>query len=231
MTDDARVSEWLRELQDPGKRDDAARRIFDTYARQLLALIRRNLSSDLAGRIEELDIMQSVFGSFFRCSDKVPDGSSVFGLLVDLALKKTRSVARYHYAQKRSVRAESAAAAEQLESARRPVAEDSAARQASIAPEPEESAASPEFDSWFDLESLELLALGATPEQAMAVIDIFTSLPDELKPVISLKIEGLSEDAIAKRLNWSRRKVSRRLDLIRRILEQRRTFEQDIRPA
>jgi RNA polymerase sigma-70 factor (ECF subfamily) len=86
---------------------DAATQLYLRYAQRLRGLARAQLSPDLAGRIDLDDIVQSVFGSFFRrASDgyyDVPVGEELWRLFLVLALNKIRGQAAFHRAARRDV--------------------------------------------------------------------------------------------------------------------------------
>jgi RNA polymerase sigma-70 factor (ECF subfamily) len=84
---------------------DAASLLYHRYAHRLLALVHARHYPDLASRVDHEDIVQSVFGSFFRRirrgSYDVPDGDDLWKLLLVIALHKIRKRAAYHHAAKR----------------------------------------------------------------------------------------------------------------------------------
>src|SRR5947209_7606421 len=87
---------------------DAARVLYQRYAERLRALARSQSSPDLAGRVDDDDIVQSVFGSFFRRvthgSYDVPDGEELWNLFLVITLNKIRAKGNYFRARKRDVR-------------------------------------------------------------------------------------------------------------------------------
>jgi RNA polymerase sigma-70 factor, ECF subfamily len=91
-----------------GGSQDAATEIYLRYARRLRGLARAQLSVDLARKVEIDDIVQSVFGSFFRGVNnelyQVPAGEELWKLLLVIALHKIRDQGRYHTTAKRDVR-------------------------------------------------------------------------------------------------------------------------------
>ncbi|MFO1062776.1 MAG: sigma-70 family RNA polymerase sigma factor [Pirellulales bacterium] len=88
--------------------DDAATELYRRYAERLLRLAELRTGQDLAARVQPEDIVQSVFRTFFRRANEgeyeVPDGETLWKLLMVMALNKIRSVADYHRAGKRDVR-------------------------------------------------------------------------------------------------------------------------------
>ncbi len=87
---------------------DAAQEIYQRYAKRLRSLAQSQLSNRLAGRVGADDIVQSVFGSFFRgvkgAFYDVPRGEELWKLLLVIALHKIRNEGDYHLAAKRDVR-------------------------------------------------------------------------------------------------------------------------------
>ena len=87
---------------------NAAHELYRRYSHRLRALARAQMSAELAGRVEVDDIVQSVFGSFFRGVNgalyDVPKGEELWKLLLVIALHKIRNQGTYHQAGKRDVR-------------------------------------------------------------------------------------------------------------------------------
>jgi len=93
------------------------------YVGRLTTLARANLSTQLAGRIDAEDIVQSVFRRFFQAVERgrydVPRGADLWSLLMVIALNRVRGETRFQRSARRSVdktcdlsRAEQTAAAE-----------------------------------------------------------------------------------------------------------------------
>jgi RNA polymerase sigma-70 factor (ECF subfamily) len=88
---------------------DAAAALYLRYAERLHALTRSKTSSALAARLDPEDVVQSVFRTFFRRASEghydIPDGDELWKLLLVISLNKIRTLAGYHRAAKRDVRA------------------------------------------------------------------------------------------------------------------------------
>ena len=88
-----------------GGDQDAATVLYARYARWLTTLVRRRCSTMLASCAGVDDIVQSVFGSFFRRIGQnhydVPDGDELWKLLWVIAMNKIRTKAVYYHAAKR----------------------------------------------------------------------------------------------------------------------------------
>ncbi len=87
---------------------DAATTLYHRYAQRLLALAHAKCADDLAARVDAEDIVQSVFGSFFRGAAQgfydAPSGEEIWGLLLVISLNKIRAKGAHHRAAKRDVR-------------------------------------------------------------------------------------------------------------------------------
>lgn len=87
---------------------DAATELYLRYAQRLRGLARAQLSTDLSKQVEIEDVVQSVFGSFFRGVNcalyDVPAGEELWRLLLVIAVHKIRNQGTYHHAAKRDTR-------------------------------------------------------------------------------------------------------------------------------
>lgn len=87
---------------------DAATQLYLRYAYRLRLLAQARCSPALARHVGLDDIVQSVFGSFFRRAAEgvydVPDGNELWNLLLVITLNKIRAKAIFHQARKRDVR-------------------------------------------------------------------------------------------------------------------------------
>jgi RNA polymerase sigma-70 factor (ECF subfamily) len=88
--------------------EDAATQIYARYACRLRALAQAQCSADLARREEVSDLVQSVFGSFFRGVKRghydVPAEEDLWKLFLVIALHKIRRKGNFHRRAKRDVR-------------------------------------------------------------------------------------------------------------------------------
>jgi RNA polymerase sigma-70 factor, ECF subfamily len=86
----------------------AATALYLRYVRRLRRVIRAQVSVELARRVDPEDVIQSVFGSFFRRLDSdlydVPPGGELWNLFLVMALNKIRNLAAFHRAGKRDMR-------------------------------------------------------------------------------------------------------------------------------
>ncbi len=87
--------------------DDAATELYMRYAHRLQALTHAQTSNDLKQRVDNEDLVQSIFRTFFRRVARgqydVPDGEELWKLLLVIGLNKIRSTAVHHRAHKRDV--------------------------------------------------------------------------------------------------------------------------------
>ncbi len=88
--------------------EGAAAQIYLRYGHRLRALARAQSSRELARSIDAEEIVQSVFGSFFRGARKglydVPAGEELWRLFLVIALNKIRAKGAYYQAAKRAAR-------------------------------------------------------------------------------------------------------------------------------
>jgi RNA polymerase sigma factor (sigma-70 family) len=186
---------------DPLLRDEAARVVWERYFHDLLALARRHLSQKVRTRLDEEDVLQSVYDSV--CRRQRQGEFDLFGrddlwkLLVTITLRKARNAARWHTREKRDVHRE--------------------------APQPGPDTS---LEGTSPLERLP--AFAPTPDEAVALAEEFQTridaLPDALLRQVALrKLEGFSNREIAAELTCAERSVERKLALIRRLWEHEST--------
>ncbi len=88
----------------------AARQLFDRYARRLSHLAEQHLSRSLAGKVGGDDVVQSVFSTFFqRCARgefQIDNSSQLWRLLVKITVRKARAEHRHYAAGRRDIAAE-----------------------------------------------------------------------------------------------------------------------------
>jgi RNA polymerase sigma-70 factor (ECF subfamily) len=88
--------------------EDAATQLYLRYAHRLRALARAQSSPELARRVDADEIVQSIFGSFFRAASAghydVPVGEELWKLFLVIALNKIRAKGAFHRAARRDVR-------------------------------------------------------------------------------------------------------------------------------
>jgi DNA-directed RNA polymerase specialized sigma24 family protein len=206
------VSIWIGDLKNGG--DAAAQRLWERYCDKLIRLARRDLRTKLprgSGIGDEEDAALSAFDSFCRGAQRnayprLDDRDDLWRLLVVVTKRKVADIARAELAQKRGggkvVRAGDLVGANgdpgsfgQLEGGH-----------------------SPRGGVWVDAEpSVEDAAILA--EEFDRLIE--TLGDDTLRTIAIAKLEGLTDEAIAERLNKSRKWVCRKLVIIRTRLSTR----------
>jgi RNA polymerase sigma-70 factor (ECF subfamily) len=178
----------LRRLR--GGSEDAATQLYLRYANRLRALARTKVSPDLAPRVDVEDIVQSVFGSFFRGASRgdydVPAGEELWKLFLVIALNKIRAKGAYHRAAKRDVRL--TAGGEGLEQL------------------PAESPA--------EQDAIAYAVLRMTIDEALQ------GLPEQYRRMLVLRVEGHEVDEIARQTGRSKRTVERVLQECRKKLSE-----------
>ncbi|MCA9108594.1 MAG: sigma-70 family RNA polymerase sigma factor [Planctomycetaceae bacterium] len=175
---------------------DAATVLFERYLEKLLRLAKRQLSARLQSRVDENDVVQTVFRTFFRRAQQAEEAGSfhfesdddLWRLLVTITLCKTRKVAARHLAHKRDARRESSLTGQEHT--------PELARLLLRPPNHE--------DAVIFSDQLEALSLMLNPRQ----VDI-----------LQLRLEGFEHVEIAEKLDISERTVGRAMSQVRQRLE------------
>jgi RNA polymerase sigma factor (sigma-70 family) len=193
MSAEGSVSRWVTALREGDA--DAAQPLWERYHRKLVGLARRKLRSSTRRGADEEDVVQNAFHSFFRgISDgRFPllrDRDNLWRLLVIITARKALD----QLAHERSKR--QGGGTLQGESRIYPLGDDD--------------------DSAIE----QIIGDEPTPEFAAQVAEeyerLLDKLPhDSLRKVAVWRMDGLTTDEIAERLDCSRRTVARKLDTIR----------------
>jgi RNA polymerase sigma-70 factor (ECF subfamily) len=179
---------------DAARREEAARQIWLRFAGRLRGLMRSRLDPRILRRAGEDDVLQSLFASFFTAPPD-PGGpprsrADLWRLLVHFTLCKVVNTAKYHRAQRRDVRRE---------------------RLLSDTPDDGFRPVEPEDPRWI------------SPEDEVLAREEFDRLrnlvPDDLRPVFDLRLEGSTNAEIARQINRVERTVELKLRAIRGVLE------------
>jgi DNA-directed RNA polymerase specialized sigma24 family protein len=189
------VTHWIGDLRS-GNRDEASRRLWERYFERLARLAQARLRTAGGGPADGEDIALSAFDSFVRgtAAGRYPalgDRDDLWRLLVTITARKAHNQRRDEGRQKRGggrVVGEGALAGTD------PMGDDFLAQVVGSEP---------------------------TPEFAALVTDeyrrLFGSLTDEsLRVVALLKLEGHSNEEIARSLDCGLRTVERKLEVIRK---------------
>ncbi len=189
------VTLWIGELRNAD--EAAARKLWNHFFNRLYELGRKKLRPETRRVYDEEDAAQSAFHSFCvgiaaGCFPDLQDRDSLWNLLLAITANKVADRQRHDLQQRRDVRR---------------TLSDSV-----FMPSSGDSAGSG-FDPFVSREP--------TPELAAEFVEtcefLFQSLDNPaLRQVVVLRMEGYTDDEIAKQLTWSRRTVQRRLEIIRR---------------
>jgi len=190
------VSRWIVAVKDgnPG----AAHSLWKRYHRLLVGVARKMLRTANRAALDEEDVVQNVFHSFFQAVQRgrfpqLDDRHGLWRLLVVITVNKTLRQLHYERRQKRCA----ATATHPTLATRRNPEEDESALLQVAAPEP-----SPDFAAQLQEQCSRLLSL---------LGDV------TLRSVAIWKMEGYGNDEIAQMLGCSRRTVARKLDSIREL--------------
>lgn len=194
MSADGSVTRWVTAL----KEGDlvAAQPLWERYHRRLLALARKKLRSAHRRSSDEEDVVQNAFHSFFRGVGRgrfpqLDDRNNLWRLLVVITARKALDQLAYEQSKRQgggTIQSDSRM------TSGTPVA-TGAAIELVVGDEP-----TPEFAA----------QVAEEYERLLARLD-----NDSLRRVAVLKMEGLTIDEIARRLECSPRTVARKLDTIR----------------
>jgi RNA polymerase sigma-70 factor (ECF subfamily) len=185
---DSRILADLCRAGDP----EAARQLFEQYVDRLVALARRRLSQNLAGRVDPEDIVQSVFRTFFGRLKQgrfhLEEKDDLCKLLVRITVHKTLRQVAFQKAAKRNPQQESG--------------HDDPHREGIYAllsrePGPEEEVAF--------LDQLEHFLAELRPDS---------------RKILEMRLQGYTSEEIAKELKISDRKIRRVMERVRGLAEQ-----------
>lgn len=185
--------------------------IVERYSARLLAEIRKCLKSKIRQRVDEEDVFQSAYKSFFLGDFDVPNENAVFAVLRRIVVNKAISKAREHTRDKRSVdreiSLEEAESLESLEADGRVMRRPEGIRRRYE--RPQEVAGDIEPDSFFSDREIELITYGATPDQAALAVELVETLPDDLQALALMRMANMSDKNIADAMGWSPEDVQR----------------------
>jgi RNA polymerase sigma-70 factor (ECF subfamily) len=171
---------------------DAARQIVERYVDRLMTLARRRLSQRLASRVDPEDIVQSAFRSFFA---RARQGRFVFAEQDDVCKLLVRIT---------------------LHKTLRQVAFHKAAKRSAAAETPQGEEHHERL--------LALLDGEPTPETEVAFLDQLEHFFGQLRPqerqILEMRIQGYSNDEIARELGIYDRKIRRVFEHVRAVAEK-----------
>jgi RNA polymerase sigma-70 factor, ECF subfamily len=171
--------------------DQAARQLFERFARQLIGMARRRFDGPLKHKVDPEDVVQSAYKSFFsRHADGnfvVGNWNSLWGLLTIITVRKCSERVAYHRAQQRDAAREIA----------------------------------PKSDSAPPIEGLSREPTPAEAvELAETVARLMAGLDAGERPVLELSLQGYSTREISEQLNRAERTVRLLRERVRKRLER-----------
>ena len=172
--------------------EDAAARVFDSFARRLIELARHHLDGRLRQKVDPEDVVQSAYRSFF---DRYRDGQftllswdSLWGILTRITVRKCVNRAEHFRAARRDV-----------------------GREVPLEPAPGEPAAVGQLFA-HEPTPLEAAALAETVEHLMRDLD------EREREMLALALQRYTPQEISPRVGRSERTVQRLLDRVRKHL-------------
>jgi RNA polymerase sigma-70 factor (ECF subfamily) len=179
--------------------DEAAQEVFQRFARQLIALARRQLDQMLSGKVDAEDVVQSAYKSFFirfrEGKVAAHNWQGLWGLLALITLRKCADRVEYFRADRRDVRRE-------------------------VEPSADERRPAP----W-----LEPINREPTPLEAAVLAETVERLLREAKPeerpVIELSLQGYTAQEISEQLGRAERTVRRLRQYVKERLARMQTEE------
>jgi RNA polymerase sigma-70 factor, ECF subfamily len=198
---------YIHQLRSPdgGKRDEAARVIWDRFSSRLQSLVRRHLDNRIRRREDENDILQSMYSSFCmgQLEGKAPPAgrAELWKLLVRITMCKVVNTAHRHMAARRDVRRETASASRDRQMG---------------------SSASQQFPQWM-LEHIDNAQ--PSPEEKVIVLEeldrLLHGLSEDLRQIVLWKLDGFTNAEIACTIGRTVRCVELKMQLIRKRLEMK----------
>jgi RNA polymerase sigma factor (sigma-70 family) len=194
MSADGSVTRWVTALKEGDAA--AAQPLWERYHRRLVALAREKLRASRRRAADEEDVVQSAFHSFFQgvARGRFPqldDRDNLWRLLVVITARKALDQVAHEYSKKQG--------GGTLQG---------------------ESRMNPGGPGWNEAAIEQVVGTEPTPEFAAQVAEEYERLLDllgdnTLRQVAVWKMESLTADEIAERLDCSRRTVARKLETIR----------------
>lgn len=194
MSSEGSVTRWVTALK--GGDSAAAQPLWERYHRQLVSLARNKLQAARRRAVDEEDVVQNAFHSFFLgvARGRFPqlnDRDNLWRLLVVITARKALDQLAYEHTQRQG--------GGTLQG---------------------ESRISPGSGPWDPTAIERIVGEEPTPEFATQVAEQYQRLLDllddeTLRQVAVWKMEGFTKDEIASRLDCSRRTVARKLETIR----------------
>ena len=170
--------------------------VFEKYAHRLLSFARSRLPDDLNSRVDEEDVVQSVFRTFFRRNRDgqfaFDDSYDVWHLLAAITYRKVANTVKHHRRDRRNSKLQEPLSAPDQEICL-----------ADRSPSPEELNVMFDYLRW-----------------------ILDQLPELQKTMLQLRMEGYSIAEIAEQVSLSQRSVKRGLAKVRELVVARNRMEE-----
>jgi RNA polymerase sigma-70 factor, ECF subfamily len=167
---------------------------YNQYGSTLRAVADQQIAGEMKRRVGASDIVQSAFRTFFRRAEagkfQFQDSEKLWSLMCAITLTKVREQVRFHRREKRDVHRES---------------------------RPGDSTKSNESDG-FELLSGEALSPEVAAEFADQFEKLMSSLDEEERRVLSLKIDDYTNEEIADSIGSSERTVRRIVKRLKTVL-------------
>jgi RNA polymerase sigma factor (sigma-70 family) len=199
MGTEGSVTRYARELYSPDalQREEAARQLWLRFSARLAAEVRRRLGARILRRAGMEDVLQSLFAGFFAAAPG-PDGpprnrAELWRLLVHFTMCKVANTADHHHAKRRDVRRE-----ELLEGIVT-VADGSRLRP-------------------FEPEEYRELDPADEAISRMEFVRLLGVLPDDLREVFVMRLQGYTNAQIAAQIGRVERTVELKLRALRGLL-------------
>jgi RNA polymerase sigma factor (sigma-70 family) len=194
MSSEGSVTRWVTALKSGEMA--AAQPLWERYHRQLVSLARQKLRSAQRRAADEEDVVQSAFHSFFQGValgrfPQLDDRDNLWRVLVVITARKALDQLAHEHTKKQG--GGTIQAGSRIDLGRH---------------------------AWDDTAIEQIVGAEPTPEFAAQVAEEYQRLLDllgdeSLCRVAVWKMEGLTNDEVAERLDCSRRTVARKLDTIR----------------
>ncbi len=172
---------------------DAATKIYECYASQLIAKARGRLDMNVQRKVDAEDIIQSVYRSFFHRFDEgqyeLENWESLWGLLITITHRKCGRKLDYFHADKRDVGRER----------------------------------NPNINTEDSVKQWEAIAREPTPEEAATLTETMEEMLELFNPrqrkILSLCLQGYTQQEVGEQIGCSERTVRRVLNTARQELE------------
>jgi RNA polymerase sigma factor (sigma-70 family) len=197
MGTEGSLTHYVRELYSPDspRREEAARQLWLRFSGRLAAEVRQRLDARIIRRAGMDDVLQSLFAGFFAAAPG-PDGpprnrAELWRLLVHFTMCKVANTANYHRAQCRDLRREEF------------LGDVKAGADGSRTSDPE------------DFRGLDPADEASARMEFARLLDL---LPDDLREVFVMRLDGYTNAQIAAQIGRVERTVELRLRTIRALL-------------